>query len=117
MGLFGKKKEAPVDETKVGALVNSAKGRLVGFADDALTKAYKQKRLIFSDDSVIYTDASGKTFTYSGADCIDQFSMYMFNRLNSQLSGRSMFGVQPNMVMVGVTVNDIHSIVMRLKGG
>ena len=115
MGLFGKKKE--VDESKLGVLVDSAKGRLVAFADDALTKAYKQKRLIFSEDAVIYTDQAGKTLTYSGADCVDQFSMYMFNRLNNQLSGRSMFGVQPNMLMVGVTVNDIHNIVMRLKGG
>lgn len=117
MGLFGKKKEVVVDGKQIDRLSQVARGRLLKFSEDAITKAYKDRRLVFSKDAIFYTDQAGKTVTNSGADCIDQFSQYMFNRLNTQLSGRSMFGVQSNMVMVGVTVNDIRDIIMKLKGG
>lgn len=121
MGLFTKKKPSPVehtvDTTQIDRVTQVAHDRLLKFSEDAITKAYKDRRLVFSKDAIFYTDQAGKTVTNTGPDCIDQFSQYMFNRLNSQLSGRSMFGVQPNMVMVGVTVNDIRDIILKLKGG
>jgi capsule polysaccharide export protein KpsE/RkpR len=80
-------------------------------AEDAVNKAYKQKRLVFkSDGQIDYTDKSGKKETYSDAD----LAALLWDKLNNEVMA---FQNIANLAMIDITPDDIKAILLKLKEG
>ena len=120
MGLFGKKKPEPTTEPKLDVVTNLGRKRVLNLSDKAIRLAFKGKRLMFSDDAIAYTDKQGNTkrWVAQGTEApIDQFAVFMFDRLNKELESHAMFGYAPSMAAVSVTVNDIRDIILKIRDG
>ena len=110
MGLFSKH---PKVVSELDALTRAAQRKILRKAEEAIGKSHKENRLTFLDERVRYTDKSGRVTDYS----VDDLANVFWGKLNDELMSQSMGGQSANMVMLGITTEDIRNIILKYKGG
>ena len=94
-------------------MITAAKNRALKLAESAIRSAYKGKRLIIYQEGWEYTDKQGNKNQYSD----DGLSVLFWNKLNDELMTHSMGGYSANFGVLGITVNDILNIILKIKSG
>lgn len=115
MKLFNKKPkvEVPDSPAKLDVMTKAARNRALTLAYSAIYKAHKENRLIINDKQWEYTDKQGVSTRYSDDDLATMF----WNKLNDELMTHSMGGYTANFGVLGITVNDILNIILKIKNG
>jgi len=109
MGLFSKKPEHAASQ--VDALTRVAQKKILRKAEEAIGKSYKDHRLIFNDKGARYTDKLGRCKDYS----LDDLASVFWVKLDNELMSQSMGGQTASMAMLGITMEDIRNIILKLK--
>ncbi len=118
MGLFSRKKKAeeeqpsPVEVARnINVFKNLARKKTLKMAEEAITKLYKEKRLVFkTDGKVEYTDKRG----VGEVQDIDGMAGLIWAKLNDEVVSR--LGIAGgSLTLVNITPDDVRGIILKLK--
>jgi hypothetical protein len=105
--------EIPESPERLNFMVKAARDRALGLAEKAIRSAYQGKRIVIDKEGWEYTDKQGKKESYSN----DGLSVLFWGKLDAELSHHSMGGYSANFGVLGINVNDILNIILKIKSG